>query len=316
MRTLRAVPALISGALLVVVLAGCGSTGTSPAPLPSGDLPASGTRIVYSAGPDVCTMNPDGSGVKNLTAGSGLGNRWPTWSPDGTRIAFLRGPWEPNGTASRRVHPSSGGPDYYVMKADGTQLRRVTHHPTWNMDGTASWSPDGTKLVFSADPTNGGTWHLYIINTDGSGLTQFPAGGSRDVAPSWSPDGRTIVFSSLRSGSFQIWTIKPDGSDRTRLTHYALWDYAPRWSPDGAQIVFTRDFGGNHPEVCSMDADGTHIQRLTHDSAYDASPTWSPTGASIAFWRTNSGICVMKANGTGAKPVMSGGQAPSWQHKG
>ncbi len=286
--------------MVMVVFAGCGGSGRIASVSGSGLEAGAGVglRIAYSDGTDIYTMNPDGSGVTNLTPGPGSRSDWPTWSPDGTKIAFL----------------GASGEAYYIMKADGTQVKRVVHHPTWNMDGYASWSPDGSRLAFAADPTNGGTWNLYIINTDGTGQTQLTT-GTDDDSPAWSPDGATIAFRSWRSGQSQLWTIKPSGTGVKRLTNYNGRDGDPRWSPDGTKIAFSRAFGGN-PQVCSMKADGTQIQRLTHDSAYDALPTWSPNGANIAFWRNGSGIYVMQANGTGLHLVKAGTDDPSWQRKG
>jgi Tol biopolymer transport system component len=287
---------------LAVALAGCGSSpGTSAAVTPSVDVSAA-ARIVYSNSGDICTMNPDGSGVQNLTGALGSYDDWPTWSPDGTRIAFLR---------------QQGAPvtrNYYVMQADGSQVTQVTHHGAWNSDGFASWSPSGSRLVFAADPDGSGIWHLYLTSTSGTGLKQLTTGGN-DSEASWSPDGTTIVFSSSRSGLPQLWLVNPNGTGLKRLTHYNGWDREPRWSQDGTKIAFAREFSGNR-DICTMNADGTQVRRLTSNPNLEGSPTWSPDGTRIAFWRWGLGVLVMAADGTGKHLVMAGASAPSWQRKG
>ncbi len=303
MRRLHFLALITLAVAWAIGLAGCGgSTGTASAPGPIDNRSATGARIVYSNGSDVCTMNPDGSGSTNLTAGWGYFCDWPTWSPNGAKIAF------------RRWVGSPAANDYYIMRADGAQRTRVTHHPAWRLGDYASWSPDGTKLAFpAADPNDGGVWHLYIINTDGSGLTKRTSLGAGGSA-SWSPDGTRIALCSFATSPPQIWTVKPNGSGLKRLTHYNGFDLNPRWSQDGTKIVFTRDFGSDR-NICVMNPDGSQIHRLTNSSDNQTFPTWSPNGANIAFWGP-SGIYVMKANGTGAKLVMTGGQTPSWQRQG
>ncbi len=295
------------GTLVVAVVAGCGGSGRV-APLTGStlDVGAAAGRIVYSTGTDICTMDRDGSRLKNLTAGSSSTNLWPTWSPDGTKIAFVS-------NRDRR------GCEIYAMNADGTQVVRVTNDYLRKDDGCAAWSPDSAKLVFAGHVYGNPVRHLYVVNVDGANRRQLTGGSANDDDPSWSPDGTRIVYSSDRgSGVFQLWTIKPDGTGRGQLTDASGSDRQPRWSADGAKIVFAREVNGNG-DIYSMNADGTGVGRLTTDLHFDDQPTWSPTGLQVAFvsLRTDrQSIYVMDADGTDVQLVRASALEPSWQRRG
>ena len=93
----------------------------------------------------------------------------PTWSPDGSRIAF----------DSER----DGNLEVYVMNADGTGQTRLTDNPA--ADGVPAWSPDGSRIAFMSN--RDGDYEIYVMNTDGSGQTRLTVNSAADVAPAWSP---------------------------------------------------------------------------------------------------------------------------------
>jgi TolB protein len=130
----------------------------------------------------------------------------PRYSPDGTRIVFIR---------SRPGEESA----VWVANADGSQAARIT---AWKMRaGHPWWSPDGSRVVFydagGSTHYGGGDSHIFVVNADGSGLQQLTQGDNvADFHPSWSPDGQTIVFTRYtfapQSELFALYTMKPDGS--------------------------------------------------------------------------------------------------------
>lgn len=182
----------------------------------------------------------------------------PTWSPDGTRIAFSKG------------HEEQGG--LYVMEADGTGLRRLTDERRF--EGQPAWSPDGERIAF-ASAASDELPQLHLLElADGSTRPLTDAGpmGLRfAVSPSWSPDGTRIAFFGAHVGSAgDIYVIGADGTGLRKLTHDLRSVGDPAWSPDGRLIAFSANTG-----IHVMSADGSHLRRLTR-GAVDYEPAWQP----------------------------------------
>lgn len=172
------------------------------------ELSPDGERILFTNnGNGLWVMNPDGSNPHAITFKDDID---PTWSPDGSRIAF----------ASSR----SGKRQLYVANANGKKAEQVTDLK--NMGGRSSWSPDGTKLAFYRGSE--GDRDIYVINIDGTGLKRLTNGGD-NLGPSWSPDGNWIAFTSFRDGNNEIYIVHPDGRGETRLTNNPVSDWQPRW---------------------------------------------------------------------------------------
>lgn len=173
-------------------------------------LSPNGEKIIFTSnGNGVWVMNADGSDPHAITFKDDID---PTWSPDGSMIAF----------ASNR----SGKRQLYVANSNGKKVEQVTDLN--NMGGRSSWSPDGTKLAFYRGTE--GDHDIYVINIDGSGLDRLTNGGD-NLGPSWSPDGNWIAFTSFRDGNNEIYIVHPDGRGETRLTNAPISDWQPRWGP-------------------------------------------------------------------------------------
>jgi TolB protein len=127
-----------------------------------------------------------------------------------------------------------------------------------------------------------GSYEIYIMNADGSGLARLTNNLHADVFPAWSPDGEMLAFSSDRSSTLEIYLINADGSGLVRLTDDEANNALPAWSPDGEQIAFVSDRDGND-EIYVMNADGSGVRRLTSDRRQDLFPSWSPDGEWIVF---------------------------------
>jgi Tol biopolymer transport system component len=230
---------------------------------------------------EIYIMNADGNDQTRLTDNSASDGD-PSWSPDGTKIAF------------DSTIDEDGNRDIYIMNADdGSGQTRLTDDPAFDTD--PSWSPDGTKIAFSSNREDDNS-EIYIMNSDGSGQTRLTDNSADDFSPSWSPDSEKIAFVSDRdNGNFDIYIMNADdGSGQTRLTDDPAFDGFPSWSPDSEKIAFTsnRDSGG----IFVMNADdGSGQTRLTDNSA---EPSWSPDSEKIAFTsnRDSGGIFVMNAD--------------------
>ena len=112
---------------------------------------------------------------------------------------------------------------------------------------TVSPPPDptqgGVKIAF--DSNRDGNDEIYVMNSDGTNMTNLTNNPADDEFPSWSPDGTKVAFES----GYDIYVMNADGSDWTRLINWSpdnpAWGQDPSWSPDGTKIVFTSQLDGN-----------------------------------------------------------------------
>ncbi len=148
----------------------------------------------------------------------------PTWSPDGTKIAF----------ESYR----DGQAEIYVMDKNGQNVVRLTNNS--GFDGMPSWSPDGKQLVFSSSRTGG--YRIWMMNADGSNLKQLST-QPYSYRPRWSPDGSRIAFDAdnYQDGWQNLWIINVDGSEEQLLynSRNSTDVWVSSWSPDGQYIAYT-----------------------------------------------------------------------------
>ncbi len=214
----------------------------------------------------------------------------------------------------------------YSMKADGTDVRRLTDGLA--EDKTPAWSPDARQIAFTSDRS--GNNEIYVMNEDGSNVIQVTRDAAFDWEPSWSPDGQHIAFTTNRDGNWEIYAAPAPrasaganaaGSDAVRLTNSNAYDWQPAWSPDGRQIAFTSDRDG-HWQIYLMNIDGSDVRRLTSSRGEDRDPAWSPDGQRIAFVSTRDRaweIYVMYADGSGVARLTHStkiNQSPSWSSDG
>jgi TolB protein len=218
------------------------------------------TRMPYQTGNlDVYVMNADGTNVTRLTTTAA--SDWDaSWSPDGSKIAFV----------SER--DDSFG-EVYLMNADGTAVTRLTSN-AGAFDNAPSWSPDGSRIAFVSSA--GGSEDIYVVNVDGSGLTNLTNDSNSDGAPAWSPDGSMIAFVKYLSywEGAHIFLMRADGSGVRQLTADLGNPGRVTWSGDGSRIAFDAELYGIK-DVFVMNADGSGITNLTLDPVpADRHPSW------------------------------------------
>jgi Tol biopolymer transport system component len=220
----------------------------------------------------------------------------PTWSPDGSEIAFHAN-WVGGSRNDIYRIPAAGGTPVWLT-------RRYTSFDNY----LPSWSPDGEKIAFASGlPEGEGKQGLWVMNAaDGSQRTQLASPDGEVKRSAWSPDGTEIAYCVLIRMDdptiSHIYVIPSVGGTPVNLTGSRPNSYngSPAWSPDGTRLAFASDRSGSQ-EIWVMPADGGEAIQLTHtNSGYCADPTWSPDGDRIAFCSNRTGdeeIWVMSATG-------------------
>jgi Tol biopolymer transport system component len=278
--------AIGSVALGVLVLCGSmgvfhfGSLSTASA------LSSVNGKIAFASSRDgnfeIYTMDSDGTNEARLT-NSDATDLSPAWSPNGTKIAFVR------------------GDGIHVMDADGKNIKRLTR--VGLNSSNPSWSPNGTQILFSA-VTDGSDRDIYVIDAAGGKVQDITNNNATDdFEPAWSPEGDKIAFTSrINASNFGIFLMNLNGTDRTSISGNRSSMQAG-WSPDGTKIAFT-GLGDRGPDIYIMDRDGSNAVRLTRGSSEEANPFWSPDGKKILFTATHSAreqVYIMNSDGTDAK---------------
>jgi Tol biopolymer transport system component len=261
-----------------------------------------------------------------------FGDCYPAFSPDGSRLAFIR--------VRRRVHRG----DLYAVPL--TSEFMPSEEPTkltsddeqmWGV----TWSADGTELIFSAgrwedtklyrikaegasearllpligenamDPAisdQGGRlvysafslgdldiWRIQLED-EGTTLSKFSSSTRADLNAKYSPDGSKVLFWSHREGGPALWVCNSDGSETSRVTEGS----SGSWSPHGSKIVFEK--GDN---IYKLRAIGGPLQQLTDNPAEDRFPSWSANGEWIYFQSNRSGDQqVWKVSAQGGEPIL------------
>lgn len=230
-------------------------------------------------------------------AGGGCNNLYTRISPDGQYMYF-----------SSDRHAVGTNYEIYRSRLDGwSDLERLTTGTANNL--FASISPDGGKVVFQSGDYGGGS-EIWIMNSDGTGLTQLTFNNVHDGYPNFSPDGQKIVFEAWDTDQYpEIFTMDVNGNNRTQLTNVAgaYWQSNPIYNPSGTYIYFSLGYNADN-HIARMNLDGTNWVDITAPNSFgyaDFYPQFSPDGQHLVFETTeyvgyNNGSDIIIADTTGA----------------
>ncbi len=245
---------------------GAGPALTGPSYSPDGLQVAFSTN--RSKRPHIWISSVDGSNLRQLTLNLNpdptsfeSAEIQPTWSPDGTRIAFASN--------------VAGNLDIWAVRPDGSSLARLTTDPADDM--MPAWSPDGSQIAFASNRS--GSREIWIMNADGTNQRRVTSVGLGKNFPVFSPDGRQFVFTSApQSSSSNLFIINVDGTALRQLTTGVFYDLRPSWSTRG--IVFHSNRAGG-VSLWRVQPDGSGLQAIPGTTGGE--PAVSSDGTKVAF---------------------------------
>jgi Tol biopolymer transport system component len=186
----------------------------------------------------------------------------------------------------------------FTMPFTGGASKRITtpeqeaSHP--------DWSPNGSFVAIQSYA--GGTFHIWTMHPDGTGLKQITSGHGDDREPRISPNGKTIAFASDRAfkGSYDIWTVDVASGALKQITSGEADEFEPAWSPDGASLAFVSGTGITGKSIEAIDLTSGHqrtVASIDSTAGRLEAPSFSPDGMQIAYVRFSGvGIFMNTAN--------------------
>ncbi|HEY3935125.1 MAG TPA: hypothetical protein VGL65_10985 [Gemmatimonadales bacterium] len=280
----------------------------------TGGIGIAATRIAFKLrdGKDdaIWRIDSDGANLVRVSR-TGFITMTPTWSPDGSAIAYSEtdtGRWklylQKLGSSVRAQVPTSGPGDAY---------------------GPA-FSPDGKTLVFVHGMEKGAD--LEAVDISRMCCTRritHDAPLADNLSPAYSPDGQRIAFVSNRTGTPEVYAVDQDGTSRSLLVESrfdpngkALPTYSPAWSPDAARVAFARETDAGGRQLYTSSVGSGQIVQLTA-TGRNEDPSWAPDSRHLVFKSTRSGreqlwIWDIVSGASRQLATPGGAQYPAWSH--
>ncbi|WP_119072483.1 PD40 domain-containing protein [Aggregatilinea lenta] len=209
---------------------------------------------------ELFTAPADGGDLRQLTSLRAEVSD-PTWSPDGTQIAFASN--------------AEGDFDIYAVDTEGGEPRVLTGNS--GEDRSPTWSPDGAQIVFASDLAGPGALEVWQMPAAGGDPVQLTESGNSSFAPAFSPDGNRIAFISDRGGDNDLYVMNADGTGERILTTNDDADaFDPAWSPDSEWISYSATTDGEGYQLAVIHPDGTGLETLTEETTGYRYTAWSP----------------------------------------
>lgn len=229
------------------------------------------------------------------------------WSPDGKQLAL--------------VGNTTGTGNIYLTDATGSPLQPVLANSELGYLMDVAWSRDGKQLL---------TWSLqnntvvYVMNTDGTGLAEFPLGMQLFGAPQFTPDSESIIFYGADSNSAGLFEVNLDTMQTRMISSLVEDESSYAWSPDGTQLAYIemdRNLVKAHLILDEFATDSKTvlaalpILKSGYSVPDSANLSWSPDGASLIFDLgrsiTDRAVYLVHADGTGLIKLADSVYAPA-----
>jgi dipeptidyl aminopeptidase/acylaminoacyl peptidase len=244
-------------------------------------------------------MDSDGNNKVPLRTSTYPEFRCPTWSPDGSKIAFRDGPYNYY--------------DIWIINSDGTNPYNLTKDGMHN--SLPSWSPDGTRIAYTRRdiPPYSYSEEVWVMNSNGTNKKKLTYGGwcgftCSNAAPDWSPDSAKIAYHSGAYGHIvgnsmyppDIYVMNPDGTGKKRITTFPGREITPKWSPTEHKIVFYKN-----RDLYIINPDGTGEERLTYTGDLSDEFDWGISPIEKVFADIKPGSCpnLVNLKSKGVLPV-------------
>jgi len=188
------------------------------------DLSPKGERALFTARGDIFTAPIEKGPTRNLTHSSGAHDKWASWSPDGSKIAF--------------ISDRSGEEELYLVAQDGSAPPEQLTRDGKAMRYAPAWAPDGKRIAFSDKDGK-----VYVYTFDDRKLSEIAhatIGGIRDYV--WSPRGNYLAWSASSPNNFNALYLWSARDNQVRKVTDELWNsYNPAWDPDGNYLFYLSD---------------------------------------------------------------------------
>lgn len=244
--------------------------------------------------------------IEDSLAFKGVGA--PQISPDGKWVAYTVSEWDKENN-KRTSH-------IYLAATEGGRAIRLTNGEKG--EANPQWSPDGSRLAFTADRDKGN--QIWLINVTGGEAERLTAEENGIAGFQWSPDGKRIAFITrdtpkdkaerekkkkdkfdtvvVEEGALiysHIWTIHTESKEKKRVTEGEFSASNPRWSPDGKWLAYVKSSDGaqegsyfelspdRNSDIYVVAAEGGAPRQLTTNPGSDSNPQWSPDGKWLAY---------------------------------
>jgi Tol biopolymer transport system component len=218
---------------------------------------------------------PDGRSIVFSSNRSGAWEMWKIASAGGQpqRLALGEGHRPSVSRVGQRLAYARTIMDYNVWRASGPRATDKRTGPaklisSTQSDGSAQFSPDGKRIVFSSDRS--GSFEVWVCDSGGSNAVQLTFfGGPHVGSPRWSADGRWIAFDSPREGQSDIYVVSAEGGSPRRLTMESSNEVRPSWSRDGRWVYFASNRTGDW-QIWKMPAEGGAAVQVTRKGGHEA----------------------------------------------